>query len=98
MVPERHAFCLPMQARLLCIALVQTFRAQCPADLSRVGTRLGDPARWAVDDALMLVASGVMGVALGTASDPGSPRRTSVGPDQQGGDGESGGRPSAWQL
>ena len=67
-----------MQARLLCIALVQTFCAGSEAALSKVSSRLGDPTRWAVDDTLMLVASGVMGMALGTASaGPGSPRRAS---------------------
>jgi hypothetical protein len=86
-----------MQARLLCRALVQTFCAESPSDLSRVDQRLGDPARWAVDDRLMLVASGVMGVALGTVSDPGSPRRPSVGLEMPGNEGGMGGGfASAW--
>lgn len=64
--PPCHPRCT--QCRLLCITLAQAFRAGHPAELAEVHSLLEDPTRWAVDERLMLVATGVVGLAMGTTS------------------------------
>lgn len=75
---------------MLCGTLAQTFCAVRPADRAQLDALLCAPPRWAVDDAVMLVASGVMGIAIGgaAATAPETPR--AGGP-------AAGGAAAAWE-
>lgn len=52
-------------ARLQCIALVQAFYAGSAAAQDHVRCLLEEPMRWALDEQLMELMGGVLGLALG---------------------------------
>ena len=86
----------PAVTRLLALALVATF---CPAELedpnSRARALLERPTRWAVEDRMLQLVTGILGLAIGSSATgsggPLTPRRGSSG----GGGGVGGG---GWGL
>ncbi|GAB4814515.1 hypothetical protein N2152v2_001561 [Parachlorella kessleri] len=57
-------------ARLLCVALVQAFHSTSPEAQEEVAELLRDPAKWALDEKLVLLAGEILGATV-NGSDPG---------------------------
>ena len=60
-----------LQARLLCVALVQAFHSTSPEAQEEIAELLRDPAKWALDEKLVLLAGEILGAAVNTTTNPG---------------------------